>query len=267
MKKITRTGVVCFFAFTLCVLTACAGTTNSAKDFSNSESSRPVSAIRQEESPSVTIEKQADDLSLIRIDGKDYRIFGQTNTDAALKEVYNTAAELAKSNSVTAIVKGTVSDVSYVYLEHCPFTIFSLNVEKCYKGTVDDKIIVYEDGGYVPYSELKDDIEEHIEPGEQVPSDDCAMDMVFMNAEHIKEGDTIIAYLQPTSFPMERGSYQYVSSVFGRYILRDSIYFRTDLDIHDEGGMTNKLPGPSSSGFETAVQEQDMENSLANLDE
>lgn len=229
----------------------------------NAASQRDVSANYSWETVEpITTEKEADsqntDESIV-INGEEYLIYGRIDSEAAMSRMYYNIDDLGDSEAAEVIVKGTVCNIEYEYLEHCAFTKYTLNVEKCYKGSVPEQICIYEDGGYIPMSELSADISDHIDV-EDAEISNYVMDMTFMGAEHVEEGDTIIAYLHSTSEPMESGSYQYVSSVFGRFILKGQTYVRTDLELRDED--SNVMTIDEADAFETSIAKDNLEHSL-----
>lgn len=206
----------------------------------------------------------ATDKGIVTINGKIYKVYDTVNIDAMLTELYNSIEEFNAADSVEAIVKGTVKSVSYEYLEHCPFTVYTLEISDCYKGMLNGIITVYEDGGYIPLSDMQEDLAAHAEGFmDEINIDEYAMDMIFMGAEHVQIGDTLIAYLVPTSAPMRENSYRYVSSVFGRFVLADGVYERTMFEVENQDVQGQEV----ENNFENIISAEKMESVLKNIEQ
>ena len=140
--------------------------------------------------------------------------------------------------------------------------MLTLDVEKCYLGDVGSTVTVYEDGGYVRLSELKEDLAGHEAEaqtgGETTGSDpeETVADVTFMGAGHSRAGDEMIAYLVPNTPPMAEGSYHFLTSVFGRFMREGDVYVRPDFVIEDEGN------GSGRNEFETTIAAEEMEGRM-----
>jgi hypothetical protein len=143
------------------------------------------------------------------------------NSEASLKEDYATIEELARSKTVVAIVRGTVSAVRDVYVERSAFRVLSVNVAEGLLGQAGRQISVVEEGGVVPYAKVAPDFPR--KDGDPAPPANPAgyVDFRFMGARHSEVGDEVVLFLGANpniGTPIET-EYNMVSSVRGRFTL------------------------------------------------
>lgn len=191
------------------------------------------------------------------------------NADAALKQMYPTIDELNNSNAADAIIKGTVSDVQNVYIGGVAYSVLTIDVLKSYKGNPAKTIKVYEDGGYVKIKDMLDELQGHIDVNSlsQEQIENGVVDVRFFNAPHSTPGQQVILYLVKNPNPLQKGSFQIVSSLYGRFTLdkSDGYYKRLALDTKDDVGTDNQNKNDLVIKYEASKQQADMENMLRNI--
>lgn len=91
------------------------------------------------------------------------------NMQATLKEVYPTITGMFSSPNLDSVAMGTVTNVGYVYREVAQ-TVVTVEVTDTLRGAVDGQITVWQDGGYVPASEIAAEIKDKYPNSEPVES-------------------------------------------------------------------------------------------------
>jgi hypothetical protein len=139
--------------------------------------------------------------------------------EASLKEDYPTIRELAGSKNVVAIVRGTVSSTTDVYLESFAFRILSVRVSEGFHGRTGQQISVLEDGGVVPYAKAAADIPAKDGDPSTPRGTEGYVDFRFMGARHSEVGDEVVLFLgtNPNSGTTIETEYSIISSVHGRF--------------------------------------------------
>ncbi|MCM8709459.1 hypothetical protein M2651_00280 [Clostridium sp. SYSU_GA19001] len=255
MKKIVSALLSMFIliTFTACLSSQDNKTKNS---FIKNESNLDVVSIQQ-----------------IKLENKPNILFTVT-ADASLKHIYSTVDEFNKSDAVDTIVKGTITNIEYVYVSGLAYSILTINVLQSYKGNCAKTIKVYEDGGYVKVKDKLDELKKHIDVEKltQEQIDNGVIDIKFFNAPHAKKGQQVILYLTKNIAPLPTDSYRIVSSLYGKFTLdkSDEMYKRIALDTKDDTITNNKESENSSkidlvTNFEKEISESDMEYKLTNL--
>ena len=68
-----------------------------------------------------------------------------------IRDSYN-IDDFIDSDSSDVIVKGNIIEIEYVYIDGCSYYVLTVDVERAYKGEVQETITVYEDGGCLLYT-------------------------------------------------------------------------------------------------------------------
>ncbi|MFZ7121818.1 MAG: hypothetical protein ACOWWH_12830 [Eubacteriaceae bacterium] len=162
------------------------------------------------------------------------------DADAALKQLYGTIDEYNKSDAVEAIVKGNITDVEYVYINGCSYSILTIDVEQFYKGNKGKKTIkVYEDGGYVKYTDIRNELKSKSDFSEENLTEDQInngiVDFRFFNAPHSQKGQKVLLYLFYNVEPLPTDSYMIVSSVYGKFTLNEENNKYERISINNDG--------------------------------
>ena len=183
------------------------------------------------------------------------KILYTVDTDAALKHMYLTIDEFNESSAVDAIVKGTISDVEYVYISNCAYSILTVDVSTSYKGNNSGVIKVYEDGGLVKLKDMVDSRKDNSLTADQL--NNGVVDVKFFKTPHSKVGQEVMLYLTKNSTPLPTDSYRIISSLYGRFTLdkADGKYKRPALDLANDSasGSSNK-----TSSYEQYISKNDM---------
>ena len=179
--------------------------------------------------------------SLFYSDISSYEIFTDVNSEAALKNLYYNIDEFIDSDSSDVIVKGNIIEIEYVYIDGCSYSVLTVDVERAYKGEVQETITVYEDGGYTRLSDEKEQIEAHADLSQYTEEE---MENLLIN--HTFMGD----------------SYRINCSVFGRYTLNKDSYIRPEFIVENDN--PEKITTYSNMDtFEFSVSKSMLEDKLS----
>lgn len=173
--------------------------------------------------------------------------------DALLRETYATVGELNKSSAVDAVAKGRVSATQDIFLEGVAYRLLTVDVAKTFKGTLPERIKVYEDGGYVKLKDMLKEASAHLDAstytGRQI--EEGVVDVVFMGARHSQVGDEVVLYLRKNPNASQGDSYQLVSSVQGR------------LTLNKKTAKYERPSGPETTeGFQDEIAAAELESGL-----
>lgn len=210
-------------------------------------------------------ENDSETTSLHSYNLSDYNVFMEAKSEASLKNLYLDVDEFIESNSSDAIVKGQVSDIEYVFIEGCAYSILTVDVQDVYKGEIGDVIKVYEDGGYARLSDEREYIEPHADLSEYTEEDmnNMLIDHIFMGAEHSQVGDVDILFLKTNQGGLPNDTFRLNCSVFGRYILKDASYVRTEFVVENDN--PDGAVGYSvMKEFEVSLPQSVLEEKLSN---
>lgn len=235
------------------------------QDASGNNKSNVSAKTGQENKMSAIITEQEIKVSASKIEQtekqvNELNIVFTVNSNASLKHMFKTIDELKNSNSVDTIVKGEISSIEYVYLDHVAYSILTIDVIKSYKGNPAKTIKVYEDGGYVKLKDMLDDLKPHIEDNsltaEQI--ENGVVDSKFLNAPHSMLGQQVIVFLTRNNEPIRPDSYRITSSVYGKFTLdkTDGQYKRLPLD-------PKEYSATYIANFEASIPEAQMENKIS----
>lgn len=202
--------------------------------------------------------------SLFYSDISSYEIFTDVNSEAALKNLYYNIDEFIDSDSSDVIVKGNIIEIEYVYIDGCSYSVLTVDVERAYKGEVQETITVYEDGGYTRLSDEKEQIEAHADLSQYTEEEmeNLLINHTFMGAEHSNVGDTVILFLKTNEGSILGDSYRINCSVFGRYTLNKDSYIRPEFIV--ENNNPEKITTYSNMDtFEFSVSKSMLEDKLS----
>lgn len=139
-------------------------------------------------------------------------IVGTVRLDAALKDVFPTIDALARSARSELVVRGIVTDVAYVFDGQLARTKLTVSVEQSWRGPAAPQVVVWEDGGFVPAADFA-----AANADKQLASRVTGwIDVRFEGASHPHVGDHVVLFLARNPNPGQQGTYQEVSSVYGR---------------------------------------------------
>ena len=151
-----------------------------------------------------------------------------------------------------------------MYIDGCSYSVLTVEVERAYKGEVQETITVYEDGGYTRLSDEKEQIEAHADLSQYTEEEmeNLLINHTFMGAEHSNVGDTVILFLKTNEGSILGDSYRINCSVFGRYTLNKDSYIRPEFIVENDN--PEKITTYSNMDtFEFSVSKSMLEDKLS----
>lgn len=151
-----------------------------------------------------------------------------------------------------------------MYIDGCSYSVLTVDVERAYKGEVQETITVYEDGGYTRLSDEKEQIEAHADLSQYTEEEmeNLLINHTFMGAEHSNVGDTVILFLKTNEGSILGDSYRINCSVFGRYTLNKDSYIRPEFIVENDN--PEKITTCSNMDtFEFSVSKSMLEDKLS----
>lgn len=187
--------------------------------------------------------------------------------DASLVVLHRTLNEYYKDDRVNAIVEGKISNIEYTTVSDLIYTVVTVDVLREIKGETENKIFVYEDGGFAKFKDVIDVFRGHVDmsklTAEQIENG-LVEDKMF-GAPHSETGQQVVLFLvkNPNIGSDPTRTYRVVSSVYGKLILdkQKGAYQRFELDEKDDAS-DNSASRIEVTPFETLVPEQDLISNL-----
>lgn len=141
------------------------------------------------------------------------RVVGTLESSASLKNNARTLVELIGSRELEAVVIGKVATVAY----EGDVTRLEVAVGETLHGRVGSKVVVREDGGYLPAAQIATETREKFPDSGASAAPDEWVDVPFEGAEHLAPEDEVLLFLSKDPNPGREGEFQEVGSVYGRF--------------------------------------------------
>lgn len=157
--------------------------------------------------------------------------------DVLLKYSYPTVATLARAPQTDAVVVGTVAEVQYsTSVDGDARTTYTVDVVQKFRGSVGSTVVVNEDGGYLPASQVIAEAREKAPAATPTLDPNSFVEVRFEGAPHPQAGQKVLLFLMKDPNRGHEGEYMGVMSAFSRFTLgSDSLYHRASTSDGMEG--------------------------------